>query len=96
MSKKKKTYKPWTADQIIESLEASGLGWSLDHCGTLIEARIWKWPHVVGRYRPEQVEPLAKMLGEAINDMNEMARHMAEVDKNIAQIVSSVNGRTIR
>ena len=55
-----------TADEIIEKLEALGLGWSLDHIGHLIEARVWDWPDVVGRYRPKKVEPLADMLMGAI------------------------------
>jgi len=57
---------PVTADDIIAKLEAVGLGWSLDHTGNLIEARIWNWPTVVGRYRPNKVEPLAQMLLEAL------------------------------
>jgi hypothetical protein len=59
-----------SADDIIQELEAKGLGWSLDHCGALIEARIWQWPTVVGRYRPNKVEPLADMLSKARNNMN--------------------------
>ena len=54
------------ADQLIADLEARGLGWSLDHTGHLIEVRIWDWPNVIGRYRPATVEPLAKMLVEAM------------------------------
>ena len=57
-------------DALIGELESRGLGWSLDHTGGLIEARVWNWPDVVGRYRPDGVEPLARML----------ARSMAEVD----------------
>lgn len=57
---------PVTADAIIAKLEAIGLGWSLDNCGTLIEARIWRWPEVIGRYRPAKTEPLATMLLEAL------------------------------
>ena len=59
---------PVTADAIIAKLEAAGLGWSLDHCGCLIEARIWRWPDVIGRYRPHTVEPLADMLMAAIKN----------------------------
>ena len=58
-----------TADEIIAELEAQRLGWSLDHTGNLIEARIWRWPHVIGRYRPHKTEPLADMLRAAIADM---------------------------
>lgn len=54
-----------TADDIIADLESRGLGWSLDHTGTLIEARVWRWPRIIGRYRPDKVEPLAKMLAAA-------------------------------
>lgn len=55
-----------TVDQLIQELEARGLGWSLDNTGRLIEARVWHWPNVIGRYCPNAVEPLAKMLSEAM------------------------------
>ena len=54
-----------TVDDIIADLESRGLGWSLDHTGRLIEACVWDWPAVIGRYRPATVEPLAKMLAKA-------------------------------
>ena len=62
-------------DEIIEVLEKHGLGWSLDHTGRLIEARIWDWPNVVGRYRPNKVEPLVHMLQTA---MLEVPKHYWE------------------
>ena len=55
-----------TADDLIAVLERYGLGWSLDHTGNLIEARVWDWPNVVGRYRPTSVEPLRDMLAKAM------------------------------
>lgn len=55
-----------TVDALIADLEARGLGWSLDNTGRLIEARVWDWPYVIGRYRPNATEPLAKMLSEAM------------------------------
>jgi hypothetical protein len=58
-----------SADELIQWLEARGFGWSLDHTGHMIEARIWDWPTVVGRYRPAKVEPLADMLRCAIRKM---------------------------
>ena len=57
------------ADDLISWLEARGYGWSLDHTGRLIEARIWDWPFVIGRYRPNSVEPLADMLRGAIQTL---------------------------
>ena len=54
-----------TVDDIVADLKSRGLGWSLDHTGRLIEALVWDWPHVIGRYRPATVEPLAKMLAAA-------------------------------
>ena len=59
-----------TADDIIADLESRGLGWSLDHTGRLIEARIWDWPTVIARYRPHAVEPLAQMLATAAFDVD--------------------------
>lgn len=59
------------ADEIIKQLEWLDLGWSLDYTGRIREARIWKWPHVIGRYRatdPEKHEPLAEMLMKAIKN----------------------------
>lgn len=55
-----------TVDELIQDLESRGLGWSLDSTSRLIEARVWDWPHVVGRYRPYHVEPLAQMLSRAM------------------------------
>lgn len=55
-------------DYLIKRLEDLGLGWSLDHTSRLIEARVWDWPDVIGRYRPNSVEPLAKMLLMAMID----------------------------
>jgi hypothetical protein len=57
-------------DEIIADLESRGLGWSLDHNGRLIECRIWDWPTVIGRYRPNKVEPLADMLNAAIAEVD--------------------------
>lgn len=54
-------------DVLINILEERGLGWSLDHAGKLIEVRIWgPWPHVISRYRPNEVQPLAHMLEQAM------------------------------
>ena len=61
---------PPTVDDIIAELESCGLGWSLDHTGRLIEARVWDWPYVIGRYRPDKVEPLAKMLATACYEVD--------------------------
>lgn len=55
-------------DRLIDELEDMGLGWSLDHTGNLIEARVWDWPLVIGRYRPTKVEPIADMLKAAMKD----------------------------
>ena len=59
-----------TIDDIIADLESRGLGWSLDHTGTFIEARVWDWLTVIGRYRPAKTEPLAKMLAAACYDVD--------------------------
>ncbi len=59
-----------TVDDIIANLELRGLGWSLHHIGTLIEALVWDCPHVIGRYRPATVEPLAKMLATACIELD--------------------------
>lgn len=57
-----------TAEQIIAELEADGFGWDLSHTGCFRECRLWRWPHVVGRYRPHGPEPLATMLRGALDD----------------------------
>jgi hypothetical protein len=64
--------KPDAVDALIAKIEAEGLGWSLDHTGCLIEARVWKWPSVVGRYRPAGVEPLAVMLQKAYENYQQI------------------------
>lgn len=59
-----------SADAIIADLEARGLGWSLDNTGNLVEARVWNWPYVIGRYRPNATEPLAHMLRKAMEGID--------------------------
>ena len=63
------TLRDASADELIQWLEARGFGWSLDHTGRLIEARVWDWPFVVGSYLPPKVEPLADMLRGAMRTM---------------------------
>lgn len=58
-----------TADDLIAWLEARDYGWSIDHHGNLIEARIWDWPYVIGRFRPCEIMPLADLLRGAIQTM---------------------------
>ena len=55
-----------TVDDLIAAIESRGLGWSLDSTGGIIEARVWDWPGVIGRYRTNTTEPLFKMLAEAM------------------------------
>lgn len=50
------------ADEIIQWLEANGYGWDISHTGRLRECRIWLWPDVLGRYRPNETQPLRDML----------------------------------
>ena len=57
-----------TPDYMVGKVENLGLHWSLDHTGNLIEARIWAWPFVLGRYRPQTLQPLAQMLWAALQD----------------------------
>lgn len=59
---------PEEIDRLVADLEQRKLGWSLDHTGNMIEARIWRWPVVIGRYRPATVEPLHQMLLAAGKD----------------------------
>jgi hypothetical protein len=57
-----------TPDYMVGKIENLRLGWSLDHTGNLIEARIWAWPTVIGRHRPQTLQPLAQMLWAALQD----------------------------
>lgn len=59
-----------SADYLLIELEERGLGWSLDSTGRVIEARIWKWPEVIGRYRPDKLEPLSYMISQAMNGID--------------------------
>lgn len=58
-----------TVDDLIGQLEYRGLGWDIGHTGNLREARVWKWPSVIARYRPTETEPVVKMLAEAMKDI---------------------------
>lgn len=60
-----------TPDYMVGKVENLGLQWSLDHTGNLIEARIWAWPFVIGRYRPQTLQPLAQMLWAALQNARE-------------------------
>ena len=51
-------------------LEAHGLSWDIGHQPRLIEARVWHWPHVIGRYRAEKIEPVATMLAKAMMEID--------------------------
>jgi hypothetical protein len=55
-----------TIDELVSTLEGAGLGWDIGNTGRLIEARVWRWPHVIGRYRPNSMEPVADMLAKAM------------------------------
>ena len=67
MKKKAKKIKSVAAiDHLIADLESRGLGWTLDHTGCILEARVWDWPNVIGRYRPDKIESLSKMLANAM------------------------------
>jgi hypothetical protein len=57
-------------DRLVKELESRGLGWDLGNQGRLIEARVWDWPYVIGRYRPAKVEPLSKMLATAMQEVD--------------------------
>jgi hypothetical protein len=57
-------------DLLVKDLESRGLGWDIGNQGRLIEARVWDWPYVVGRYRPNEIEPLAKMLSKAMQEVD--------------------------
>jgi hypothetical protein len=61
---------PEKIDELIVDLESRGLGWSLDHNGGLIEARIWHWPYVIGRYRPSLMAPLVEMMQGALQQVD--------------------------
>lgn len=57
-------------DELIADLESRGLGWDVGHSGRLREVRIWHWPYVIGRYRPNETMPLVDMLAKAMYEVN--------------------------
>jgi hypothetical protein len=59
-----------TIDAMVAELESRGLGWDVGNTGRMIEARIWKWPYVIARYRPHKLEPIKKMLDMAVAQIN--------------------------
>ena len=59
-----------SADQIIFVLEGAGLQWDIGHTGGNLEARVWDWPNVIGRYRPTELIPIGDMLWKACENAN--------------------------
>lgn len=60
-----------TVDELIEELEAKGLGYSLDSTANgHREARVWKWPYVVGRYTAPKRESAWYMLKKAYDNVD--------------------------
>lgn len=57
-----------SADDLVAKLESEGLGWDVGRAGPLIEARVWRWPYVIGRYRPKEMKSLYEMLSCAMRD----------------------------
>ena len=57
-------------DLLIQELEAHGLSWDIGHLPHIVEARVWKWPHVIGRYRVDKIEPAATMLAKAMMEID--------------------------
>lgn len=57
-----------SADLLIFEIELIGLQWDVGNTGINIEARIWNWPDVIGRYRPNKTEDLHMMLKKACID----------------------------
>ena len=55
-------------EEIVQWLESKGYGWSFEHTGYLYEARIWDWPNVIGRYRPDDFIGLEDMAIKALED----------------------------
>lgn len=55
-------------DDLIRQIEARGYQWDVSNTARIIEARIWKWPNVVGRYRPNTLEPIEDMLKKACDE----------------------------
>lgn len=55
-------------EDLITLLEDQGYQWDVSHTGRLREARIWHWPHVAGRYSPEERESAFNMLRKAAID----------------------------
>lgn len=57
-------------DRLVKELEIRGLGWDVGSTGRVIEARVWDWPYVIGRYRPNKMEDVAKMLAKAMEQVD--------------------------
>jgi len=52
-------------EELINEIESQGFQWDVGFTGALREARVWKWPYVVGRYSPNEREPAFDMLEKA-------------------------------
>lgn len=55
-------------DDLIRQIESKGLQWDVGHTGFNLEARLWDWPDVIGRYRPKYLTSLESMLVGACLD----------------------------
>jgi len=55
-------------EELITFLEDLDYQWDIGHTGYHREARIWRWPHVEGRYSPAERETAYDMLKKAAID----------------------------
>lgn len=55
-------------NNLTKYLESKGYQWDVGYTGINREARVWKWPEVIGRYRADEHESPTEMLVKACKD----------------------------
>ncbi len=59
-------------DDLVRKVENKGLRWDVGMIGPeTYEARIWRWPHVIGRARRHEIADIFNLLLDALIDANE-------------------------
>lgn len=60
-------------EDVIDVIESKGWRWDVGAIGGgLYEARIWRWPEVIGRVRYSERVPVFNMLIDALRDAEEI------------------------
>jgi hypothetical protein len=68
-------------EKCFQILEENDFDISIDKIPRLTEIRIWDWPHVVSRYRPEKKEPITHSVIRAMEKIQSIQNILNEYRK---------------